>query len=449
MLAKLDDLLYGGAAMAQVVQRIVSGVADSHVSVQTHDGNRAVILASRGRSVGAMGHIRGSRCVQAAMHAVLLTVLGFSAASGNDESTYLQQTIQLRGLPKDEVPVVTTVSIHPTLDLLATAGDDHRVRIWGVKTGQLLGTLRGHSDWVTCVSFCSGGATLVTGGRDRQLLVWDLTNPSRGIPLGKHRGPISNIAVSPSGKRVAVAGFRTPLKVFDIESRECIQTLSCACEDTRALAFSPNGAWLAAAGRNGIVRVWDFTTGETFDLPGHKRRVAAVVFASDSCLLSAGEEQLIGCWDLTRRERQRSLRFDGGKVMALTMIDEHRLAIATAQNEIVLFDLRNETPTLALKGHTGSVAAIVARNENLISGSFDTTIRVWRIPDDELDNQARRNEGWVPLSLGGPAGEGAGARRGFATVQVMRPRKSFKGDDVTNAALHSAERTDPLSIGKR
>lgn len=317
----------------------------------------------------------------------LLTTWLVSCATGAEQNE-LQKTIRLRGLPNDEVPVVSAVAIHPTDDVLATSGDDHVVRLWDLQTGRLRRSLRGHSDWVTCVSFSSGGSQLITGGRDRRLLMWDLNEPSRPVPLGQHHRPISNMATHPATDRVAVAGFRAPLKLYDAGRGQLLQTLACPCADTRAIAFSPSGDWLAAGGRNGKLRIWNFRTGHRFDIAAHKRRITSVVFASEDLLVSAGEEQRIHVWDVQQGSKQHTLSHRSGKVLAMTMIDDFRFAAATSQNVIALFHVQDTLPFTVLKGHTGSVADIVARDQQLVSGSFDTTVRIWHIAPDEVRNQA-------------------------------------------------------------
>lgn len=305
-----------------------------------------------------------------------------------EESAALRKTIRLRGLPNDEVPVITSLALQPNGNLLATAGDDHTVRLWNVSTGQLTRTLRGHSDWVTSVAFCNAGSMLLTGGRDRQLLMWDLDQPIQPVPLGSHSRPISSVKVHDATNRVAVVGFRAPLKIYDSSNGRLKNTFKCPCMDTRAIAFSPSGDLLAAGGRNGKLRIWNLRTGRQIDLTGHQRRVTSVVFATESLLLSAGEDRAIHSWNIAQESKQQSFSHGAGKVLAMTMIDENQFAAATTTNEIAVFHMHDSLPFAVLKGHTGSVAALVAREHQLISGSFDTTIRVWDVVDHDSDNQA-------------------------------------------------------------
>ena len=120
----------------------------------------------------------------------------------------LKRTIRLRGLPNDEVPVITALALQPSGNLLASAGDDHKVRLWDIESGQLQYTLTDHHDWVTSLAFCEGGTMLLTGGRDRQVLAWNASNGSKPTRLGKHDKPISSICLlytSPSPRDLSTS----------------------------------------------------------------------------------------------------------------------------------------------------------------------------------------------------------------------------------------------------
>eukprot|EP00842_Homolaphlyctis_polyrhiza_P000064 jgi/Hompol1/1058/HPOL_005496-RA len=71
---------------------------------------------------------------------------------------------------------VTSVAIRPSDSRCVAAGAiDDTIRIWDVKTGQLLERLVGHQNSVYAVAFSPTGMSLVSGSLDRTLCVWDLS----------------------------------------------------------------------------------------------------------------------------------------------------------------------------------------------------------------------------------------------------------------------------------
>jgi mitogen-activated protein kinase organizer 1 len=68
-----------------------------------------------------------------------------------------------------------------------------------------------------------------------------------------------------------------------------------------------------------------------------------------------------------------------GVVLSLVFCGPDRLAAGGSDDLIRVWDLTTRSEQLRLVGHTGSVSALVwdAQAELLVSGSFDTTVRLW------------------------------------------------------------------------
>jgi hypothetical protein len=62
--------------------------------------------------------------------------------------------------------------------MLAAAGPGLDVRLFGVLTGQEIGTFRGHQGGVIALAFDATGNRLVSGSLDTTALVWDATGPA-------------------------------------------------------------------------------------------------------------------------------------------------------------------------------------------------------------------------------------------------------------------------------
>ena len=72
------------------------------------------------------------------------------------------------------------------LGLLASGSCDHFIKIWNIKTGQLLKTLRGHSKCVTSIAFVKNGV-LASGSDDNTIKLWNV-NGDYWMPLKTFEG---------------------------------------------------------------------------------------------------------------------------------------------------------------------------------------------------------------------------------------------------------------------
>src|SRR5260370_38087138 len=71
---------------------------------------------------------------------------------------------------------VYAVSFSPDGSQLATAHEDHTVRLWDAHTGKLLWALIGHTDRVNAVLFAPDGQTLASSGRDYTVRLWNVAD---------------------------------------------------------------------------------------------------------------------------------------------------------------------------------------------------------------------------------------------------------------------------------
>ncbi|XP_024619472.1 guanine nucleotide-binding protein subunit beta-like protein 1 isoform X1 [Neophocaena asiaeorientalis asiaeorientalis] len=84
-----------------------------------------------------------------------------------------QQALQVRGTHVLTNPGIADVKIRPDRKILATAGWDHRVRVFHWRTMKPLAVLAFHSATVHCVAFADDGL-LATGSGDQRISVWSL-----------------------------------------------------------------------------------------------------------------------------------------------------------------------------------------------------------------------------------------------------------------------------------
>ncbi|XP_077805144.1 guanine nucleotide-binding protein subunit beta-like protein 1 isoform X2 [Macaca mulatta] len=84
-----------------------------------------------------------------------------------------QQALQVRGTHELTNPGIAEITIRPDRKILATAGWDHRIRVFHWRTMQPLAVLAFHSAAVQCVAFAADGL-LAAGSKDQRISLWSL-----------------------------------------------------------------------------------------------------------------------------------------------------------------------------------------------------------------------------------------------------------------------------------
>jgi WD40 repeat protein len=283
----------------------------------------------------------------------------------------------------DKPPVITAVAILPGGGMVATAGDDHAVRLWSTTTGRIVHALDVHQDWVRALQFSPDGRVLASAGDDRQIVLWQV---STGKLIGRmpvHPRAIYAIAYSPDGSLLAAVGFEHVVRVYDAASGALVRELEGPGIDLRTVDFSPDGKQLAAAGRNGQIRLWHLPSGTiALEIAASLGRIRTLAYLPDGRhLVSAGEGRNISIWDTSTGEQRGALECRPGKVLSMTVCGENLIATGGSDNLVRVWNWQTQTEADRLQGHTGSVATLAydPQSATIISGSFDTTVRVWKL----------------------------------------------------------------------
>ena len=190
---------------------------------------------------------------------------------------------------------------------------DSAIRLWNVKSHELVGHLEGHRSWVACLKFLPDGKTLASASADQTIRLWDTTARQPLRTFRGHRSEVRTLSVSPDGRTLA-SGSKDGTVLFWNLASATVRPPSCYTLDpmdqpgfVRSLAFSPDGRTLATVERN-AVRLYDTTTLRRLqeaDLGLTPTKInPRLLFSPDSRVLvgTDGDGQ-VGVWDLAGQRR--------------------------------------------------------------------------------------------------------------------------------------------------
>ncbi|KAJ7568686.1 hypothetical protein O6H91_01G044100 [Diphasiastrum complanatum] len=168
---------------------------------------------------------------------------------------------------------------------LATAGGDHKVRIWNMKplsaresdvdftSPKLLATLRDHFGSVNCVRWAKSGRFIASGSDDNLVLIHERKPGSGTVEFGSGEPP-------------------------NVENWKVTMTLRGHSADVVDLGWSPDDSMLASCSLDNTVRIWRTADGSSVTvLNSHKSLVKGVAWDPiGSFLASQSDDKTVVIW---------------------------------------------------------------------------------------------------------------------------------------------------------
>ncbi len=300
---------------------------------------------------------------------------------------------------------------------------------------------------------------LVTGSQDKTARVWDLRTGTLlrtlRLPIGPgNEGKVYAVAISPDGRTVAVGGWTgfefdasNCIYLFDRASGRLIQRLPGLPSAINHLAFAPDGQVLVAAlgGKNGV-RVYRTSD---YALIGEDRAYGGTslgaAFDRNGRLVTTSNDGFVRLYDSTlhliaKQQAPGGTRPFGvafspdGLQVAVGFDDSSKVAVLSGQD--LSFRFAQDTNAVT-NGNISSVAWSVDGSRLYAGGTYwrnGNPVRVWtnggRGPASNLPAAAQTIMSLVPLQDGGVA-FGAGDPS-YGLIDAQGRRTFFRGPTIAD-----------------
>ena len=146
----------------------------------------------------------------------------------------------------------------PDGNLVGTAYDDGKARIWKVETGEPSGEPvdLGHAVKLWSVEFSRDGRQIVTASDDKTARVWDLEKREL-VSVLRHTERIYTASFSPDNKSVVTGSEDNLAYVWDIATSDVRHKLVGHQHWVNSASFSRDGTRIVTGSKDGTARVRD------------------------------------------------------------------------------------------------------------------------------------------------------------------------------------------------
>ncbi|KHG39122.1 WD-40 repeat-containing serine/threonine protein kinase, partial [Aphanizomenon flos-aquae 2012/KM1/D3] len=109
-------------------------------------------------------------------------------------------------------------------------------------------TLKGHSSSVNSVAYSPDGQTLASASVDKTIKLWNVKTGNLLQTLEGHSSPVNSVAYSPDGQILASATVdnTNTIKLWNVKTGNLLQTLTGHSDWVSSVAYSPDGQILAS-----------------------------------------------------------------------------------------------------------------------------------------------------------------------------------------------------------
>lgn len=366
---------------------------------------------------------------------------------------------------------VLSANFSPNGELIVSASADSTLRIWDVKTGTILNSIKGHSDTVISVSFSPDGKKIISLSNDGTVKIWDVDtgkelkttvvkDPSSiltddgflsivlelkhsyGYYFIPKEGP-SSVCFSNDNKTVGSLCFSNTIRIWDMNTNDsCI--LKGHTSFVHSIDFSPDGNYLISASSDSTIKIWDVRSKTNIKtIIGHNSPVQFAKYSpSGKQIVSVGDDHIIKLWNVDDGSLLKEFFGHTNQVISVAFSpDGKRIISASFDNSIIIWDIQSGEDVQHLIGHEYPVnsAYFSPDGKSIVSASYDNTIRIWDIEKKQL-HQKKGVDTCAILSLSfSPDGKrfAAARRDGGVDIWDFSQKKIIKTLKGHNRSVNS------------
>ncbi len=155
-------------------------------------------------------------------------------------------------------------------------------QIWGLTNGVIKNTIKDNE--TVCRAFSNDGKYLVGGSYNSTVKIWDVRSGQLIRSMNGHKGKVINVTFSKDDKYICSASIDSTVRVWDASNGNLIRELNWhPSSEFDEISFSSDCKYIVTTDDKGYtIRIWDVFKGQLIHSFKQKKYVYKVKFSSDN-----------------------------------------------------------------------------------------------------------------------------------------------------------------------
>ena len=381
--------------------------------------------------------------------------------------------------------VITSAEYSPDGKFIVSSSEDGLIHIWDVESKQIIRTLHGHTRSVFTVKYSPDGMIIASASADSTIRIWNAYTGDSIRTIKEHTDRVNTVSFSPDGKHIVSASDDESVRVWDVQNWKCLNVYHGHQREVCSASYSNDGKYIVSSSKDYTIRVWNAHTGDSICTIHTNSEVIDVSFhpIHNDIIVSTETASWTSVYDFETGKESFCPKqgvpiasIESGKIdirfyrqkhtvnLWRSMSGEHIYTLPESAVHVTyspdgnylvtvsgdsknvglikVWDTYSGDSLFCLRGHSDGVTNISfsPNGENLISSSYDRTIRIWdfkTLTSDKIEGVPYRQLGNISNICFSPNEE----RYALLDSNTIHIVDTKTGIEVGNLSQHSRKVT--------
>lgn len=263
---------------------------------------------------------------------------------------------------------------------IISGSSDSLIRIWSLPSFNQIGTLSGHTHWVTCIYLSIDCTCLISGSYDMTVKSWDLAQARCKKTLHHARGSI--LSLSCNERYLAACSIDLAVRLYCYKRLILLYEFRGHTDWVTGIEISKNSEFIASCSADSLIKIWNIK-GKRLDFSlsyGNSGCNSIVLSRDDNYIIAGYEDGIVRVWNLITKQREYAYKPSNLCINSIGITKDSRYVVSGVKDgSFIVWDIVKKSREMRGKIEWGvNVVKFSDDNRYCLLGCVDTSIHIYR-----------------------------------------------------------------------